>query len=212
MAALEVSGLSAAKFNFQKLKVDAQKEIGREALREAGWSLADKMRAATYHTFVRRTGAIRSGLSVAVGKSTDNLVLPAWVVEYPQSVAGTAPAAVLFRKHFKLKSRTKHGEGRSIAIGQTAYWWRFLEFGTGPRGSQKTPSVLRSSKATKSARVRLRQATSVGHWLQSTSHGAIKARPWIRPVFAGAGQASVESFRATFLKLIDAAVSAMPRK
>src|SRR5215510_2696583 len=79
---IEVKGLSEAKDNFQKLSGLVQKEIGRESLREAGWMLARPMRAATYTTFVRRTGAIRAGLGVAVQRDTKSDKLTGYVNEF----------------------------------------------------------------------------------------------------------------------------------
>ena len=57
---VELDGLAKARENFKKLAVDVQKTIGRDALRYYGQLLAKPMRAATYTTFNRRTGAIRA--------------------------------------------------------------------------------------------------------------------------------------------------------
>src|SRR5262245_36889141 len=76
---IEVKGLSQAKDNFQNLSGLVQKEIGRESLREAGWMLARPMRAATYTTFLRRTGAIRSGLGVAIQRDAKSDKLTGYV-------------------------------------------------------------------------------------------------------------------------------------
>jgi HK97 gp10 family phage protein len=203
---IEVKGLTQAKDNFQKLSGLVQKEIGRETLREAGWMLARPMRAATYTTFVRRTGAIRSGLGVAIQRDAKSDKLTGYVDEFPQSIAGKAtPFAKLVRHRLSLKRR------RSVPTTYIAFWWRYLEFGTGPRRAGRTPAFLRSGKVGTTAKGKLRQIKAVGGWLKSPNRGGIKPRPWLRPIFGSNAPNAIESFRATILKLIDAAVSAMPK-
>lgn len=206
-ARIEVEGLKQALDNMKKLNVDVQHKISRDALREAGWTLAGPMRAATYTTFQRITGAIRHGLSVAVQREPNDDKLKAYVVEYPQQIVGAeTPFKALIRKR-----RTSRKRSTSIA-GSTAYWWRFLEKGTGPRRASATPKFLRSGKVSKSAKVQTRQLSSVTRWKASASRGGIKARPWLAPAFNANAEKAITVFRATVLKLIDAAVSAMPKR
>jgi hypothetical protein len=197
---IQLTGLSEAKANFEKLGSEAQKEIGRKALREAGWTLARPMRAATYTTFVRRTRAIRSGLGVAVQLDAKSNALTGYVEEYPQSIAGPAtPFKALVRKRLGSKRR------RAVQTTSIAFWWRFLEFGTGPRRSTRTPGFLRSGKIGSTTKGQLRQLKAVGRWQASASRGGIKSRSWVRPIFGAKAPAAIEAFRDTFLKLIDAA-------
>jgi len=203
---IEVKGLSEAKDNFQKLSGLVQKEIGRESLREAGWTLSRPMRAATYTTFVRRTGAIRSGLGVAIQRDAKNDKLTGYVEEFPQSIAGKAtPFAELVRHRLSLKRR------RSVPTSYIAFWWRYLEFGTGPRRAGRTPAFLRSGKVGSSAKSQVRQLRAVGRWLKTANRGGIKPRTWLRPIFGSNAPSAIQSFRDTILKLIHTAVSTMPK-
>ena len=216
MAGVEIKGLSQTKDNFNKLNQLAQNEIGRQSLRDSGWTLAKAMRAATYTTFHRQTGVIRSGLSVAVEHDPKNARLKGWVVEYRQTIVGTNPATVLFRKHFRLKGhrppKKQGGGGARVDLSGVAYWWRFLEFGTGPRRSSATPRFLRSGRIAKREFGRERQLRGAQRWKASPFRGGIAARSWLRPVFSGGTQSALGSLRDTFLKLVDAAVSAMPKQ
>jgi HK97 gp10 family phage protein len=203
---VDVKGLSDAKANFEKLGTLVQREIGRQSLREAAWALAKPMRAATYTTFLRRTGAIRSGLSVSIQREPKDASLTGYVEEYAQSIAGPAtPFATLVRKRLGAKRR------KSTPTSYVALWWRYLEFGTGPRRAVRTPTFLRSGKIARTAKGQARQLKSAQRWLATASRGGIKSRSWIRPVFGGVAPQSITSFRDTIFKLIDAAVSAMPK-
>ena len=203
---IEISGLSQAKANFQKLSADVQRDIGRQALREAAKTLAEPMKAATYTTFTRRTGAIRAGLGVGVQHDPKSDKLTGYVEEYAQSIAGPAtPFASLVRKRLSGKRR------RSAPTSSIAFWWRFLEFGTGPRRTGRTPAFLRSHKIGTHPKGQARQLKSVGTWLATANRGGITARPWLRPVFGANAPQAIQSFRDTMLRLIDAAVSAMPK-
>jgi hypothetical protein len=204
---VELNGLSQAKDNFQKLGADIQKEIGRAALREAGWVLARPMRAATYTTFLRRTGAIKSGLGVVVARNAKDDSLTALVEEYPQSLAGAAtPFKSLVRQRLATSRR------RSTPTASIAFWWRFLEFGTGPRRARATPRFLRTGKVSRTAKGEARQLKSANRWLAFGARGGIRPRTWLRPVFGANAAQALSSFRDTLFKLIDAAVSAMPKK
>jgi hypothetical protein len=207
MAKLEVKGLKEAADNLKKLDKDMQGKIGRAALRDLGWQLAKPMRSATYTTgFKRITGAIQKGLSVAVLKEPDNNQLRGYVVEYPQGITGPeTPFAALIRK------RRGAGAGRrkrSVSIAKsTAYWWRYMEFGTGPRHASATPKFLRRGAARTA-----RQKKSVARWASSPSRGGVPSHSWIRPIFNSQMAPAIEKFRDLIKKLIDAAVSDMPKR
>lgn len=204
---VDVKGLSEAKANFEKLGTLVQQEIGRQSLREAAWALAKPMRAATYTTFRRRTGAIRSGLSVSIQREPKDGSLTGYVEEYAQSIAGPAtPFATLVRKRLSAK---RH---KSTPTSYVAFWWRYLEFGTGPRHVRRTPSFLRSGRIAKTEKGQQRQLSSAKRWMASASRGGIKSRSWLRPIFGSNARNAIQSCRETFLKLVDAAASAMPKK
>jgi hypothetical protein len=207
---LSIAGLKEAQENLKKLGEDTQKEIGREALREMGWTLARPMRAATYTTFKRQTGAIRSGLGVAVQREGSEDVLKAYVWEYPQRVAGIVSAfslKVMARRRVKAKGRGVNAPASSIA-----FWWRFLEFGTQERRSSRTPKFLRSGRIARTGRVLLRQASAAAAWKESAGRGGISGRSWLRPVMGAKGPEAINAYREKLLKLIDAAIDKMPKR
>lgn len=216
MSGVEVSGLSQTKDNFNQLSALVQTEIGRKALREAGWAMAGPMRAATYTTFTKRSGAIRRGIGVAVSAQPKDRKLVAAVNEYPQSIAGTSPAQALFRSHFKLKghrpSKRQGGGGLRVDVAAFAFWWRYLEFGTGPRHAARTPRFLRTGGIAHTPKGQGRQLTAATRWQKSPSRGGVRSRSWIRPVYAAVGPAALTALRDSFLKLVDAAVSNMPKR
>ena len=74
------------------------------------------------------------------------------------------------------------------------------------------PAFLRSGKLGTSAKGQVRQLRAVGRWLKTANRGGIKPRPWLRPIFGSNAPSAIQSFRETILKLIDAAVSAMPKR
>lgn len=202
MAGIEVTGLKQCLDNMKKLSTDVQRELAGQALREAMWTIAEPMRAATYTTgFKRITGAIRQGLSVAVQHDPKNQELKAYVVEYPQSIAGAeTPFKALVRKR-RARSRKK------VDVRQTAYWWMFLERGTQARKSVRTPKATAKSlrPGTRSARARAR-------FEAAASRGGIRKMPWLEPTFNATAAQAINTCRDTIRKLIDAAVSAMPKR
>jgi HK97 gp10 family phage protein len=201
MAGVEVTGLKQCLDNMKKLGADTQQELAGKALREAGWVISEAMRGATYTTgFKRVTGAIRQGLSVAVQHDPKQDELKAYVVEYPQSIAGAeTPFKALVRKR-RARARKK------VDVRQTAFWWLFLERGTKQRKSVKAPRGHRPIRpGTRSARLRARYDAA-------PSRGGIRPMPWLKPSFDATAVDAINTCRDTIKKLIDAAVSAMPKR
>jgi hypothetical protein len=196
---VEVSGLSQAKENFQRLDALVQREIGRRSLREQGRALATPMRGATYTTFIRRTGAIHAALGVIVAREPRDNSLVAYVEELPLK-APTTPFGALVRKR------------RAHNAPAVPFYWRFLEFGTNQRRSVRTPKALRRGWIGRTGRARTRTRAQLQRWLGGGDRGAVTSRAWLRPAFGPAAPTSIETFRDTILRLIDAAVSDMPKK
>src|SRR5262245_734946 len=167
-------------------------------MREMGWVLGRRMRAATYTTFVRRSGAIRAGLGVAVNHDPKSNTLNAYVTEYNQSVLGaTTSAKTALRRHLRGRRSVKVFGKQGQELGSRAFWWRFLEFGTGPRRAIAKPKFLRKGKAARSTR----QARAQSRWEQSRSvGGGIRARAWLAPAFSASAGDSIDKFREVFLK------------
>ena len=197
---VEITGLSQAKENFQKLDTLVQQQIGRQSLREQAWTLAKPMRGATYTTFIRRTGAIKSALGVIVAREPRQQSLVGYVEVLPQKSASTVFGA-LVRK----RSTTHNAPG-------VPFYWRFLEFGTNERRSARTPKALRSGRIGKTGKARERTRKQLQRWLGAGNRGSVASRAWLRPAFGPAAPTSIDTFRDTILKLVDAAVSDMPKK
>jgi HK97 gp10 family phage protein len=202
MAGVEVTGLRQCIANLKKLDTDLRQELAGKALREACWAIAKPMRDATYTTgFKRITGAVQKGISVAVQHDPKENQLKAYVVEYPQSISGgSTPFKALMRKR-----ATKRRSGK-VDIRQTAFWWLFLERGTRKRKSVKAPRGKRPARpGTRSARARAR-------FEAAPSRGGIRPMPWLAPTFNAKAVEAINTCRDTIKKLIDAAVSAMPKR
>jgi hypothetical protein len=157
------------------------------------------MRGATYTTFLRRTGSIKSALGVVVAREPKDTSLVGYVEELPLKAAST-PFGALVRKR------------RAHNAPEVPFYWRFLEFGTNQRRSKRTPKALRSGRIGRTGKARERTRKQLQAWLGSGDRGAVTSRPWLRPVFSPSTPTSIATFRDTILKLIDAAVSAMPKK
>jgi HK97 gp10 family phage protein len=197
MTTVEVKGLSQALKNFQQLDDDVKTNVSRGALREGAWVIARAGRAATYSTFRRISGAIRAGMGVIVQREPTDEEIKAHVVEYPRP--GTVRGA--------LGSKST----RQRAKGGVAYWWRFLEKGTGPRRASATPKFLRSGRVTQSGRVAVRQAGALARWANSANRGAISSRAWLRPSFSASVERSIDTFRDEALDRIEKQTNAMPK-
>lgn len=204
---IEVKGLSQALANLRQLKEDVQLKLSRVALRDASWVIATAVRQATYTTFHRLTGAIKSGFSVQVARERHGLdELDAYVVEYQQSIAGTSAAAMAFRSHV-LRSRRRSRSRKPIELNQVAFWWRFLEFGTKPRRGARTPSFVRRGKAGRTSR----QFKQVAAFHASPSRGGIQGRSWVRPAFSGSAQTAIETFRDSLLRELEQQTDQLPK-
>jgi len=190
-----VEGLNETKENFNKLDDLVQRQIGRASLADQGEVLATPMRANTYTTFIRRTGSIQHSIGLVVAREPHNAGLVAYIKVLPR--AKLDPFGALVRKQ-----RSRDG---------VPFYWRFLELGTNPRTSERTPAFLRTGKIGRTRKVQLRQLAQVRTWASASSRGAVDPRPWLGPVFGQSAQTSIGTFRETILKLIDAAVSDMPK-
>lgn len=206
MAGIEVKGLAQALQNLQQLTKDVQLKLSRDALRDASWVIANAVRAATYTTFNKISGAVQRGFSVQVAHEPHTSTeLDAYVVEYQQGITGTSAAALAFRKaviaHRRKRSR------QPIQLQQVAFWWRFLEFGTQPRRAMRTPSFSRNAKFRRTDRQKKRLAA----FNASPSRGGISGRSWVRPAFAASAQTAIETFRNSLLRELQKETDQLPK-
>jgi HK97 gp10 family phage protein len=191
---IEIKGLDQAKENFKQLGADVQGEIGRQSLRALGWALGEPMRQATYTTFTRRTGAIGASIGVNIQYEVKSGTITGYVEAKPTPLT--------------LKAGKRRGKTEGDYI---PFYWLFLERGTGPRRAKPTPKFLRTGRPTRSGRVYLMRLKSVNRWAKSASRGAIEARTWLLPAFDSAKVKAVDAFRDTIKKLVETAISAMPK-
>lgn len=199
---LEVKGLKQAIANLNDLNGKVKLEVGRLALRAALLRVLEAVKAATYTTFHRETGAIKAGFGVRVGRELRGEVLASVVVEYPQTMIGNTPMTQAFRRH---RARRRSRSRKAVNLFQIAYWWLYLEFGTAERRTARKPKTLiRRAGAT-----RLNRA--IGKWEAAASTGYVAARPWVRPTFANTAQAAVDIFTATMREKIEEQTDAMPK-
>jgi HK97 gp10 family phage protein len=203
MAGIEVKGLSQCLKNMAALGELIETKITREALREQAWVIAKAIRGATYKNFVRRTGAIRSGVGVIVQRDQHDQKLKAYAVEYPQNIAGAeTPFTSLVRKRLAQK------RSRKVDTTYVAFWWRFLEFGTRPRRGARTPKWKKPSRSQSAS---AKRAKSFAAFAAAPSRGAIKARNFMRPAFNASANASITEFRKDVREGIERETNAMSK-
>lgn len=182
--ALRVTGLRQAAENLAKLSAETQTSIMRAAV-WAGLDVVRKAAAgATYTTFKRRAGAIGRGFGIAVAREPSGTELIGALTQDLQAAAGLGRV---------FKGTRKRGQPRALPVDYkaVAYWWRFLEFGTGPRRAMRMPG-----KRASAARLAKYQA--------SANRGAIASRSWVRPATSGSAQAAVDAFDKKLRERIEA--------
>lgn len=200
---VEVKGLRQAVENLTLLAGPLRDKIGHQAQLDASLVISRAMAAATYTTFNRQTGFIRSGFGVRVARGLKGELLTSVVVQYPQRISGSNPMVRAYRKrHLSISPRT-----RKVELDHVAYWWRFLEFGTGPRFSAKKPRFLKRGLAPRSER----DWKSLRSYAAAGGHGAIRARPWVRPAFSGSAERSIDTYRDTFVQQVESEVNNLPK-
>jgi len=192
MASITVKGLKEARANLDKLSKETGVKITRAALLSAALIINREIKAATYSTFTRRTGRIKAGFGVRVGKEPKDDVLSAVVVEYPREQS-SGPL---------LKAVRDKAERNAVA-----YWWRFLEFGTSGRRAAKTPKHQRQGRVARG----IKQQRAEAAYNAARSRGDLAARPWVRPAFRGSVQQAVEQFSKSFRENTDKEVKALQK-
>ena len=200
---VQVSGLREAAKNLQTIGKIASTELSRDALRDATMVLVRSIKAATYSTFQRRTGFIKAGFGARVAKELQGAVLRGYVVQYPQSLAGSSA-----EKRAQRAAYLPAAKGRKQSFYNIAFWWRFLEFGTQGRRSARTPTFVREGRLARGAR----QDKALARYSASKSLGNIAPRPWVRPAFAGSAAGSIEAFSKSFRTRTETAVNNLPKK
>lgn len=124
---VHVEGLKATAQNLLTMSTRIQRNVGRTALRAAANVLVRKIKSDSGSTYKTITGMIRKGFSAGVGKVQPGDVQYASVFQRKQMISTkTAKGRIAARK------LTRPGKSAPPKKA-TAYWWRFLEFGTRAR-------------------------------------------------------------------------------
>jgi HK97 gp10 family phage protein len=181
----QVKGLRQALDNMRALPKLVKINVGRAALRAAAHVVEGQVKARTYTTFNRLTGAIGASLGVRVGMELKGETLNAVIGEYPVAMSGATPMAQAFNRTYRARASMYAGKP------MTAYWWRYLEFGTRARHAKMTPRFMRRSTTPRTER----QVVQVNRWTASAGRGAVASRSWVRPALADTAASAVEMFR-----------------
>lgn len=187
---VEVRGLAAAAKNLALIGKVGATELSREALRDGAQVINQRVKAATYTSFIKRTGAIRAGFGVRVAKALKGTELLSFIVQHETAIA--------------LRPRKKRSRKPQPKAG-IAFWWRYLEFGTGPRKSVKKPRGKRPPKEGS------RAAKALARYAAAASRGQITARKWIRPAFSASAESAIQTFDGSFRRRLEAEVSKLPK-
>ena len=198
----EVTGLRQAKANFQELYGQVQRDIGRQALRAARrHGRADRPRPTPLQ---RRTGAIRAGL-VGVQPSRERQSSTRLVEEYAQSIAGPASAFASLVRVRRAASADARRRPRPSPSGGAS--WSSAP-GRDARAAARVPAQPQDRHSSKGRPVS--SSRSAPGSRPPTAAASPPGRGCVRRSASNAPQA-IQAFRDTMLKLIDAAVSAMPK-
>lgn len=125
----KVEGLRAVASNLREMSKRIQANIARTSLRAAARVLVRAAKSKTYSTFDRETGLVQRGLTAGVART---------------NTQSTKQFASVFERQQKIPTRTAAGRLASARLGKRnksgtapmkakAFWWRYLEFGTGSR-------------------------------------------------------------------------------
>lgn len=189
---IEVKGLKEARENLYKLSEEVGVAITRAALLAGALVISSAVKDSTYSTFTRRSGAIKAGFGVRVGKHPKENVLSAVVVQYPR--AGTSGP--------RLKAVRDAENRRSIA-----YWWRFLEFGTTGRRAARTPKHLRQGRVARG----VKQQRAEAAYNAARALGDLGPRPWVRPAFRGSVGDALDTFQRSITENVEKEVNKLPK-
>jgi len=205
-ANLQALGLKQTSQNFAELAGPIKDRVGRSASLRGMLVVNRAVKAATYSTFSRVSGFIRSGFSVRVSRQlTPDGELLSFLVQHPQDITGHSEAATAFRKAYVTRLSGK----RSVSIEpQKAFWWRFLEFGTGPRFSKKKPKFLKRGTGPAGPR----EWRSLRAYQGAGARGAITSRSWIRPARAASEHQAVDAFTKWFREDTESEVARLPKR
>jgi hypothetical protein len=126
----QVKGVRETSENMLSLGKQYSDRIATVSLRSFNFHIIDRMREATYTTFDRQTGLIKSGFGVRTGKLKNN-VLVSFGVQQPQAAINMGSIA------FKSVARRPRATGKLPPSQWVAFYWRFLELGTNNRTNQR---------------------------------------------------------------------------
>ena len=157
---VRVLGIAQAVKNLREMADAIQKRVTRKAVRAATRVIMRQVKTTTYGGGrTKRTGLLVRSISMAMSSKRD--VIKGKVVARPVNVTGKSKVA----QHVRRARKAKLGNATEMA----AFYWRFLEKGTGPR------------------------ATKGG-----ANRGHVRALPWVVPAFDAKSGEALDVFTKIF--------------
>lgn len=129
LVVVEVKGLKQALANLERLPELIAENAVKKASRAGGNELLRAVRGNILQGLTERTGLLRKGLAVSVGRGRGGNRITAYVKELEVKTAGTSARARAARG---AAFRARKGGGM-VAKRFGAFYWRFLELGTADR-------------------------------------------------------------------------------
>jgi HK97 gp10 family phage protein len=167
MADVRVLGIAQAVKNLQAMSVAIHKRVTRKAVRAATLIFNRAVKAGAYGTGrQKRTGLLMRSLGMVVSTKQRGLVVGK-IIARPVDITARTKVAQAVRASRKFKANN--------ATETAAFYWRFLEKGTGPRTTQG-----------------------------GASRGALSARPWVVPAFDANVSSALDRFASIFRDEVEA--------
>jgi HK97 gp10 family phage protein len=161
MADIRVLGIAQAVKNLQAMSVAIQKRVTRKAVRAATLLLMRPIKAGAYGpSRKKQTGLLQRSIGMVVSTKLRGRIVGK-VIARPVDITARTKVAQAVRATRKFKSNN--------ATETAAFYWRFLEKGTGPRATQG-----------------------------GANRGAITPRPWVLPSFGAHSGSALDAFARVF--------------
>lgn len=173
MIEVKVLGIEQTVRNLESLSKSLQTTVVRQALRAAMKVIATRIKADTYGPGRQRiTGLLSRSQGVSTYKDGDDIKAKLRMRDV--DVSGPSKLARLVRGQRHLSDRTRK---------YRAFYWWFLEHGTGER-----------------------------HTAKGANRGAVSARPWVVPDFESTSNAALDAFNAMLARRVDEESAKLPKE
>jgi len=174
VADIRVLGIAQAVKNLQEMKLAIQKRVTRKAVRAATLIFNRAVKSTAYSPArQKRTGLLQRSLGMTISTKQRGRVVGKIIARTVDITARTKVAqAVRASRKFKSNNATE----------TAAFYWRFLEKGTGPRTTQG-----------------------------GASRGSLTARPWVVPAFNANVSSALDRFASIFNAEVEAEARKLKR-